>query len=160
MRAIKEMPDDARIWVYQSVKPFAQEERDFIDQQLTAFTGQWAAHGQQLQATYSIERNQFVVLAVDESHHQASGCSIDASVAVIKHIEQETGLNLLDRSQVAFLDQDLVKIKPFNQLKEAVQKGEIQKDTCVFNNSIQNAGEWKSSWIQPAASTWLSRYFS
>lgn len=159
MTAIQEMPDHAKIWVYQSNRAFSPEERSFIEDQLTAFTSQWAAHGKQLLATYGIEKNQFIVLAVDESQHQASGCSIDSSVAVIRHIEQQTGLSLLDRSQVAFLENDLVKIKPFNQLKAAVANGEIRKDTEVFNNAIQNAGEWKASWIQPAVETWLSRYF-
>lgn len=160
MTAIREMPDHARIWVYQSDRTFAPREKVFIEEQLAAFTGQWAAHGKQLLAAYSIERNQFIVLAVDESHHQASGCSIDSSVAVIRHIEQQTGVRLLDRSQVAFLDDDLVKVRPFNQLKAAVQNGEIREDTPVFNNAIQNAGEWKRQWVQPAAATWLSRYFS
>ncbi|MEQ9303133.1 MAG: hypothetical protein RJQ14_04390, partial [Marinoscillum sp.] len=101
---INNMPDHSRVWIYQSTRPFSDSEKTLISAQLDEFTKQWAAHGQQLTATYSIELDQFIVLAVDESHHQASGCSIDSSVRVIQVIEQQTGLTLLDRSKVAFLN--------------------------------------------------------
>lgn len=160
MTAIKEMPDHARIWVYQADRPFTTEEKQLIHKQFENFTRQWAAHGQKLQATFSIERDQFIVLAVDESYHQASGCSIDASVGVVRQIEQATGLSLLDRSQVAFLDNDRVRTKPFNQIKEAVQQGEIGSQTTIFNNAVQNTREWKEAWTLPAEKSWLKRYFA
>lgn len=159
MSNIENMPDHARIWVYQSVRPFTESEKQLISDQLGHFTGQWVAHGQQLAATFSIELEQFIVLAVDESQHQASGCSIDASVHVIQHIEQQTGLTLLDRSKVAFLKNGRVDVQPFNGMKQAVVDGQIEKETIIFNNTIQNAGEWKKSWRQPASESWLKRFF-
>lgn len=159
MSKINQMPDHARIWVYQSSRPFSENEKGFISDQLTNFTGQWAAHGQQLAATFGIELDQFIVLAVDESMHQASGCSIDSSVRVIQHIEQHTGLSLLDRTQVAFIDHDQVSIRPFNALKQAVIEGIIKPETVIFNNAVQNVGEWKNNWKQPASESWLKRFF-
>ncbi|MEQ8469543.1 MAG: hypothetical protein RIC35_00070 [Marinoscillum sp.] len=159
MSTINKMPDHARIWVYQSTRVFTPEEEAFISEQLTHFTNQWAAHGQQLAATFSIELDQFIVLAVDESMHQASGCSIDASVHVIKHIEQHTGLTLLDRSKVAYMDGEQVGVQPFNAMKKAIAEGIIKKDTIIFNNAIQNTGEWKSNWKQAASESWLKRFF-
>ncbi|REE00529.1 hypothetical protein [Marinoscillum furvescens] len=157
--AIHEMPDHARVWVYQANQRFTADQKALINEQLSAFTGQWAAHGQQLVATFSIVHDQFIVLAVDESMHQASGCSIDASVNVIRQIEQQTGLSLLDRTQVAFLADGEVKTYAFNQLKQAVLSGEVKPDTQVFDNTLTNAGEWKTRWVQPAGDTWVSRYF-
>jgi len=160
MSIINEMPDHSRIWVYQGNRTFSDQEKEFITSQLEQFTGQWAAHGRQLTATFSIEKDQFIVLAVDESQHQASGCSIDASVHVIQHIEQQTGLTLLDRSAVAYLTDDQVNVKPFTQIKQAVVDGEIKQDTIIFNNAVQNAAEWKQSWKQHAVDSWLKRYFA
>lgn len=159
MSIIHEMPDHARIWVYQSKRTFTEQEKAFISEQLKQFTDQWAAHGRQLAATFSIERDQFIVLAVDESQHQASGCSIDASVHVIQHIEQQTGLSLLDKSDVAYMVGNEVNVRPFTQIKQAVADGEITADTVIFNNAIQNAGDWKQQWQQVASDSWLKRYF-
>lgn len=160
MTSITTMPDHARVWVYQANRPFKEEERIFIEKNFEAFTAQWAAHGTKLQATFSIEKNQFIILAVDETMHQASGCSIDSSVHLVKQIEEATGLSLLDKSQVAFETNHEVKIKAFNQLKEAVSSGEIKPSTIVFNNAVQNAGEWKTNWAIPASQSWLKRYFA
>lgn len=160
MSSINDMPDHARIWVYQGNRPFSDQEKEVISTQLKQFTDQWAAHGRQLAATFSIEKDQFIVLAVDESQHQASGCSIDASVHVIQHIEQQTGLTLLDRSAVAYMVGDVVNVRPFTQIKQAVVDGEIKQDTVIFNNAVQNAAEWKQSWKQQAADSWLKRYFA
>ncbi len=160
MSSINDMPDHARIWVYQGNRPFSDQEKEVISTQLKQFTDQWAAHGRQLAATFSIEKDQFIVLAVDESQHQASGCSIDASVHVIQHIEQQTALTLLDRSAVAYMVDDEVNVRPFTQIKQAVVDGEIKQDTVIFNNAVQNAAEWKQSWKQQAADSWLKRYFA
>ncbi len=160
MSTIHDMPDHSRLWVYQANRVFTAEEKQFISTQLQGFTDQWAAHGQRLAAVYSIEKEQFIILAVDESRHAASGCSIDASVHVIQRIEQETGLTLLDRSAVAFMANELVTVKPFSQIKQAVASGEIKEDTIIFNNAVQTAGDWKVLWLQPAAESWLKRYFA
>lgn len=160
MSIINEMPDHSRVWVYQANRKFSEQEKAFITTQLEQFTGQWAAHGRQLAASFSIEKDQFIVLAVDEAQHAASGCSIDASVHVIQHIESETGLSLLDRSSVAFMTEETVNIRPFTELKQAVVNGEITKDTIVFNNTVQTAADWKTHWQQPAMESWLKRYFN
>lgn len=157
--AIHEMPDHALVWVYQANQRFTADQKEFISEQLNAFTGQWAAHGKQLVAQFSIVHDQFIVLAVDEAMHQASGCSIDASVNVIRHIEQQTGISLLDRTQVAFLTDSGVKTVAFNDLKKAVNSGEIAPETQLFDNTLTSAGEWKTRWVQPAKDTWMSRYF-
>ncbi|MFY0607902.1 MAG: hypothetical protein JXR10_14380 [Cyclobacteriaceae bacterium] len=160
MNTITQMPDHARLWVYQSNRTFSESEKAIISNYLTSFVGQWAAHGNQLAAAFSIEHGQFIVLAVDETIHQASGCSIDASVGIIRNIENEFGVTLLDRSQVAFqLGQEILLI-PFNQVKAAIAEGKISSDTITFNNAVSTAEEWKNQWQQKASDSWLKRHFN
>lgn len=154
------MPENARLWVYQSDRPFTPEEEKEVDSAMASFVAQWAAHGQPLKAAYSIEYHQFIVLAVDESYNLASGCSIDASVGVIRQIQEKYNLNLLDRTKIAFLIDKKVALFPMNGLKQAVQAGELDENTPLFNNMVDNAGAWKSGWVIPAKSSWASRYFS
>jgi hypothetical protein len=160
MNTLDKMPDHARLWVYQSSRPFTEIERNELVTYLDAFVGQWKAHGQALLAKYAIEYNQFIVVAVDESFHQASGCSIDASVGMMRQVEQKFGISLLDRTQVAYLDKEDIVLRPFNKLKEAVTSGEIAGETIVFNNAVQSVSEWKAGWAVPANTSWLKRYFT
>ncbi len=160
MNTISQMPDHARLWVYQSNRPFSESEKTIVGDYLQSFVSQWAAHGNPLAASFSIEHDQFIVLAVDESTHQASGCSIDASVGIIRNIEREFGVALLDRSQVAFKLEDEILIVPFNQVKVAIADGKIAPDTITFNNAVKSAEEWKANWKQPAKESWLKRHFN
>lgn len=157
---LEHMPENARLWIYQADRPFTVDEEQKIKNLAETFVGQWAAHGQKLKAAVSIEHHQFIILAVDESFNQASGCSIDASVGLIQQIQDQFQINLLDRTKVAFLMDGKVMLVPIGSLKEAVKTGKIGAHTTVFNNLLNNAGELKTNWLLPAKDTWLSRYFS
>jgi len=159
MTAIAQMPDQARLWVYQSSRSFTDQEKDSISTYLESFVKQWAAHGQELSATFSIEYDQFIILAVDEEMAGASGCSIDASVGAIRNIEQQFNVSLLDRTQVAFKQSDVIHTIGFNQVKQAIVAGKIASSTIIFNNSVSSAQEWKSNWEIPAEESWLKRHF-
>lgn len=158
--SFQNMPDTSKVWVYQSSRPFSPDEKAKIEHYLENFTGQWRAHGTSLAASFSIEHNQFIVLAVDEAHHQASGCSIDSSVGLIRGIEQELGLTLLDRTQVASLKDDHIELFPFNQAKKMIESKKITPDTLVFDNSIQNLAQFRRQWEIPAKSSWMARFFN
>lgn len=157
---IDKMPDHARLWIYQADRSFTPQEEEQIVKMTDEFVGQWAAHGAKLKAGYAIMHHRFIVISVDESFNLASGCSIDASVNLIRKIQDRFGLNLLDRSKVAYLEEGQVKLEHVSRLREAIAKGKINEQTEVFNNLVQNAGEWKTNWIMPAKGTWINRYFS
>lgn len=158
--AINEMPENSRLWVYQGDRVFLQEEKTQIEILLQNFIGQWAAHGAELKATYQIVYDQFIVIAVDESFNNASGCSIDSSVGLIRSIEQNFNLSLLDRTKVAVIDNETINTYAFNTVKQKISEGEINPGSIVFNNTVQNVGEWKSSWKQQAKSSWMARFFN
>lgn len=158
-QAIDQLPSTSRLWVYQSSRAFLPEEKLRIDILIQNFLNQWAAHGNELAASFKLEYDQFIVIAVDELFNEASGCSIDSSVNLIRSIEQEFDVNLLDRTKVAVLNDGQIQIFPFNSVKQKITEGEIKADSIVFNNAVQNVGEWKSSWKQEAKSSWMGRFF-
>ena len=53
------------------------------------FVGGWKARAQ-LAAAYRIIADQFLIIAVDESLQQATGCSIDKSVHLLKSLAPST----------------------------------------------------------------------
>lgn len=157
---IDTMPDCARLWIYQGDRPFTTKEESEISALTRDFIDQWTAHGQKLKAAYSVEHHQFIVISVNELFNLASGCSIDSSVNLIRKIQEQFNINLLDRTKVAFWIDDQVKLQPLSRLKGAIAAGEIGEHTAVFNNLVQSVGDWKENWLVPARQTWLSRYFS
>lgn len=154
------IPDDARIWIYQADRKLTDTEEQQIVNAGQIFFKDWAAHGAPLKSSFKVFHNQFLVISADESFNKASGCSIDSSVAFVKQLEQQLGINFFDRTKIAFIFNDEVFIETLNNLKTSVADGKITESTLTFNNLVSSKGEFESSWIVPAKSTWLNKYFN
>lgn len=160
----EEMPAQARIWIYQASRPLSEAEAAYALQLGQKFASSWAAHGKPLQSSVKIFHHRFLVVAVDESYNQASGCSIDASVALVKELEEKfstarESFSFFDRTKVAFLHQEEVFVASTTQLKQQVAEGKIKPETLTFNNLVSNKAQFEEEWVVPAADSWLSRYF-
>lgn len=148
----------SRIWIFQSDRPFSAQQLKVANERLRTFVEEWAAHGIPLKTSYKIEFNQFIVLAADESHHTASGCSIDSSVRVLKDLEAALGVDLFNRNLVAFRQDDRITLVALQELKEKFRSGILKADALTFNNLVSTKAEFESGWIAPAERTWLRRY--
>ena len=65
-----------------------------------------------------IRYNRFIILIVDESHAGASGCSIDKSVHFMQQLEQEYGINLFDRFNLAYRNGEEILSVPRAKFEE------------------------------------------
>lgn len=155
----QEMPDNARLWIYQAERKLSPEEVQLVIVNTEAFLKQWRAHGQDLKSSFSVEYDQFLVITVDESFSQASGCSIDASVHLIKGLEAALKISFMTTSQVAFLMENEINLFPFNNLKKQAEAKTITPETLVFDNTVQNVAEFNSRWLRESRATWINRYF-
>ncbi|RUA35608.1 MAG: ABC transporter ATPase [Bacteroidetes bacterium] len=149
----------SKVWVYQADRAFSDEEKKFILENGIAFVKSWTAHNKDLNASIEIKYNQFIVLAVDETQAAATGCSIDKSVHFIKALENELKINLLDKSQIAFLKDEKVELQPLSSIKSKVEADEISPELLTFNNMVTNKGDFDSKWIIPASESWMGRFF-
>ncbi|MCB0494872.1 MAG: hypothetical protein KDC79_01935 [Cyclobacteriaceae bacterium] len=154
-----ELPKTARVWIYQSNRELTSVETEGISSQLRSFCDGWSAHGAGLKSSFQIVHNRFLVIAVDEGHNMATGCSIDSSVSQVKQLENQYGLNFMDRTQVAFLANNEVFVEQLSSIPTKVNEGIISQDTKTFNNLVQTVDSFDSEWIVPAKDTWLNRYF-
>jgi len=154
------LEDSARIWIYQSSRKFTETEKSTISTTLEAFTHSWVAHGNPLKTSFAILYDQFIVLATDENFNEASGCSIDSSVRVIRQLDQQFSLGLFDRTKIGFLKGEQLEMIPLNELPNALTEGRWKQDSMVFNNVLSTKGQLTNGWIVPANQTWLKRYLT
>ena len=154
-----QLPPHARVWIYQASRPLTNAEVEELNPVLTQFVTEWTSHGQKLLASAQIFHNQFLIIANDEDINSPSGCSIDASVHFVKQLEERLGVSFFDRTQLAFLSNDEIKVVPLKAVKEEVQAGNITPNTLYFDNTASTAKQIKESWPKPAQQSWLSRYF-
>jgi hypothetical protein len=154
------LANSARVWIYQAGRKFTEIEKNTISDTLTAFTHSWVAHGNPLKTSFAILYDQFIVLAADENFNEASGCSIDSSVRVIRQLDQQFSLGLFDRTKIGFLEGEQLSMIPLNELPNALAEGRWQQNSMFFNNVIELKGQLKNGWIIPANQTWLKRYLA
>ncbi|MEO1651915.1 MAG: ABC transporter ATPase [Bacteroidota bacterium] len=155
----QEIPPTARLWVYQADRNLEKSEIENIKEDLKLFITQWTAHQQTLKASAEVFYQRFIILSVDESLNAASGCSIDASVHFLKQLEQKYELNLFDRSQILYLEEDTLRTSSLKDLKQAIAEGKITQDTYIFNNSVSDREGFDKNWKQKAEASWMARYF-
>jgi hypothetical protein len=156
--SFEELDQQSRVWVYQADRPFGEGEEKLIATTLQSFCDQWSAHGNALKTSFKIEEHQFIILAVDESTAGASGCSIDGSVRMLKEIQQAIGINLFDRTRVAFSDRGNVVTHPLPNLKTAFSSGVLSGNTITFNTMVQTKADFGKNWKIPAEKSWLVKY--
>jgi hypothetical protein len=153
------LTDESRVWIYPSNRPFTESELSVLNTKLHEFVSQWAAHGLQLEASYKIVYERFIILAVNGEVHAASGCSIDASVQFIQSIEASIGVELLDKMNVTYRTGNYLAHKSLIDFKKMAKDKAVTAETIVFNNLVNTVGEWHEYWEVPAHESWHARFF-
>ena len=151
--------EQSRVWIYQADREFSDTESSLIKKQLDNFTVSWTAHNHLLKAKAEIRYNRFIVLIVDESQAGASGCSIDKSVNFIKQLENAYNLNLLNRLNMAYREENDVLSASRDEFEVLIKTGKITTETVVFNNLVQSLSELRNKWEVPFKESWHMQLF-
>ncbi|GAA0870996.1 hypothetical protein GCM10009117_01410 [Gangjinia marincola] len=152
------LPNSARVWIYQSNRPFTEAEAKEVEQKVADFMQQWTAHGAELKGSFELKYRRFIVLAIDQQHASASGCSIDASVRFIQQLEKEYNVDLLDKMNVTYKTGEFIAHKPLLDFKKMAQSKSVSGKTIVFNNLVNTKEEYLDHWEVPASESWHSRF--
>jgi chemotaxis regulatin CheY-phosphate phosphatase CheZ len=152
------LEDAARVWVYQSNREFSENEIKIISTKIENFLEDWQHHGDSLKSSYTIKYNQFIVIAVDEDYTEVSGCSIDASMNLIKQIEKEFSVDLTNKLNISFKDNDNINVVSLSDFQKYAQKQKITSNTIVFNNMVTTKADFENSWEVTANKSWHQRF--
>ena len=149
---------DFRIIIYPASRPFTAKESKIITEKIFDFLGTLAAHGKPLSASFKIEKNQFIVICVDEEKEAASGCSIDALGQVMREIDAEFQLGLFDRMKASFVENGEVKTMKLQDFRKGLKEGEISQDIEVFDFSKNTYVAFLSDFLMPLKKSWAGIY--
>jgi len=151
--------ENSRVWVYQADRKLTDAEVVQAQILLDNFTTGWTAHSNQLKAKAEIRYNRFFILIVDESQAGASGCSIDKSVHFMQQVEAKFNINLFDRFNLAYREGDEVLSLPRNAFEDKLKHCDINTNTIVFNNMVQNLSDLNTKWEVPFKDSWHIQLF-
>lgn len=149
------LPGSARIWIYQADRKFTEEEISKIGERGKVFVEQWIAHQQTLKASFKVFHNLFLIIGVDESYNDASGCSIDKSIHFIREVEKTFNVNLFNRLNVVYNQNNENQILHFTKLKNLLKENSISLDTKIYNNLIATKQELENNWLVNIKESWV-----
>ncbi|MBK7763580.1 MAG: hypothetical protein IPI46_09435 [Bacteroidetes bacterium] len=147
--------DESRVWIYQSSRQFTDQEEKEIDDQLHNFYVQWLSHGAEVKGWAKVIFKQFIVVMADETQSGVGGCSTDSMVRIIKSVERQYGVDLFDRLTITFLIDEKPQPLPLQQVKYALEKGYIETDSLLFNNTVDTKARLETEWLVPLNKSWL-----
>ncbi len=152
------LADSSKIWIYQSNRGFSDKELDIICSKIESFIAEWKRHGDGLKASYQIKYNQFIILAVDEDYNEVSGCSIDSSINLMKQFERAFDIDLTNKLNVSFRDNDNINIISLPDFQNFAKQNKITSNTVVFNNMISMKADLAENWEVTADKSWHKRF--
>ena len=150
-----------RIWIYTLSKELSNEQLVDFKNRCQNFVSSWTAHDVSLDASFDLFQNRLLIFKVNENNYNASGCSIDKQVRLVKELETNFGIELLNRLLVAFVNsKNEIEVVKQSEIKDLISARIINENTLVFNNTITQSSELETSWKQPLSKTYLSKYLS
>ena len=158
--AFSELPSHARLWIFPADRPLTEEEQQRVTGTVEEGLSAWTAHGSPVRWGHQIVYGQFLMIGVDESRTELTGCSIDNAVGRIRELEEHLGLSLLDNNRVFYREEESIRCRERSDFKSRAAAGEITPDTVVFDNVIQSLGDWQEGrWEIPFSRSWHARAF-
>lgn len=154
----EKLPDSARVWVYQSNRPFKEEEIAELNKELEKFVTEWTVHGADLSASFDIKYRRFIILGVDEGFAATSGCSIDSSIHFIQFLQDKFEVDLLDKMNVTYRQGEYIAYKDLKDFRKMVKNRAVSPKTVVFNNLVNTKAELNDFWEVPLEESWHRRF--
>ena len=151
---LADLASTSRVWIFQSSRKLSEFESNLIRTSFEEFIPQWAAHGSQLFGAFELLDSYFIVVGVDESMAMASGCSVDKLMHKVQEIGKEIEIDFMNRLNIAYLDEDEIKLTSMNDFKALIREGVIDQNTKVFNNLVTTKAELESSWRTTVENSW------
>ena len=99
-------------------------------------------------------------LKIDENYNDVSGCSIDASVHIIKELQNEFQVDLLNKMNVSFKDGSNINTVSLKDFKEFAKQQKIKANTVVFNNMVISKTDFEHAWEVEASNSWHAKFLS
>lgn len=155
---LQDLPPQSRIWIYGAERELTETETLTIRTRLQEFVANWVSHRRELRAAADVLYNRFIVVAVDETQAEASGCSIDGSVHFLQTLGAELGIDFFNRMRFSYRDgAGKIHTVSRDEFKELYRNGTLENDSIVFDPLVKELGELRQIFERPLEDSWHSR---
>lgn len=145
---------DYKVIIYPASRQLVAKESKEIAEKLYDFLSSWAAHEKPLTSSFKIEKNQFVVIVVDEEAEATTGCSIDNLNDVFREFDQKFDLGFFDRMKASYIENGEVKTLKLSDFRKGIKEGSISQEIDVFDFSKSHYTDFVQTFLLPLKESW------
>ena len=132
----------SRIWLYISKEKIDDITQNNISSLFKDFHKDWKSHGQPVNGQLKFIKENLLVVGADYFPNGMCGRAVDAQVRFINKVNEEFNLDLLNRTNIAFVKENSIVVHNYNNLDAVIKKGLVNKSTVYCNNfSTKNSDE-------------------
>ena len=152
------LPPNAKVWIYQSDTNLSITDVELIEKEVMFFLNNWSSHNKEIESSYEIRYNRFLIIGLNENINSASGCSIDKSVNFIKNLQSILKVNFLNRLDVAYKIDNEINSISLLEFQKMIRENKLSKDSIVYNNMIDTKKLYLNNWETTIENSWHKKY--
>lgn len=154
------LPSSSRIWVFASDRPLDEIESSRLLHEVDRFLDQWEAHGEPLRTARHWSDAHFLVIGVDPTTTNASGCSIDGLFRRLQVVQREIGARIVGAGRIHFRAPDgSPRSATRDDFATLARGGEVTRETPVFDTTLTSLDAWRAGFERPAGEAWTKEFF-
>jgi hypothetical protein len=149
----------SKVWVFQSSSEIPESLFENISIDTKNFLEELNSHGNSLNSSFKLIYNHFLIIAVENTKNEISGCSIDTIIRFVKNLELRYNLSFFDRLIVKYKEENNnIKSTSLDEFKSIYKTKKISDKITVFNNLVKNIDELENIWETNIHNSWLKRF--
>ena len=152
------LPPNAKVWIYQSDSNLSSKDVELIEKEVKLFLNNWSSHNKEIESSYEIRYNRFLIIGLNENINSASGCSIDKSLNFIKNLQSILKVNFLNRLDVAYKIGNEINSISLLEFQNMIRENKLSKDSIVYNNMIDTKKLYLNNWETTIENSWHKKY--
>ena len=152
------LPPNAKVWIYQSDSNLSSKDVELIEKEVKLFLNNWSSHNKEIESSFEIRYNRFLIIGLNENINSASGCSIDKSVNFIKNLQSILKVNFLNRLDVAYKIGNEINSISLLEFQNMIRENKLSKDSIVYNNMIDTKKLYLNNWETTIENSWHKKF--
>ena len=144
----------ARCWVYITEKPMLTN-RSLVKDHLKNLCDQWVSHGKNINSSFQLYKENFIILFADED---ISGCSIDSSNNLLRESLNQLKIDIQPNSKIGIFIDENIEFKDKSTLIKLISNRELSVENKMVNTTVKNKGEFDKNWILNINKSWLVNF--
>jgi hypothetical protein len=151
-----QLPPNARVWVFASDRSLAGNDATRLLDEVDAFLDEWKAHGVPLRSAREWRDDRFLVIGVDPTEEQASGCSIDGLFRGLRSLEQALSTGLVAGGRLFYRDSAGIQVAKRSDVRLLAERGALSADSTVYDTSLTDVTSYREKFTRPARESWVA----